>query len=243
MHDDNAPAQNFDNAYGLPVQLIHECIRHVANLIPLSSCVFYLLDPSINDRRSVLMNISSEWDQAYEYKYRFLDPLSSNRFAQSGEKVVCLDDIVPEQALLKSSYYQEFMKPLDYRHVTEMFFRRDGDIIAGLSMQRSESFGEFTSVERELARKLQPFLEYTLNFSYVPKPYPERRTIQERYKLTAREVDVLDLIFAGASNKLIAKRLTVELSTVKSHLQHIFAKTQVSSRTSLLARVRDSIES
>ena len=43
--------------------------------------------------------------------------------------------------------------------------------------------------------------------------------------LTAREVDVLRLIAAGKSNLEIAKDLFVSEATVKTHINHVFAKT------------------
>jgi DNA-binding NarL/FixJ family response regulator len=50
-------------------------------------------------------------------------------------------------------------------------------------------------------------------------------------RLTPRELDVLRLIAAGLSNKQIAARLSVTVATVKTHLEHILQKMQVSDRT------------
>ena len=50
-------------------------------------------------------------------------------------------------------------------------------------------------------------------------------------RLTPREVEVLRLIAAGLSNREIAARLSVTVATVKTHLEHILQKMQVSDRT------------
>jgi len=49
--------------------------------------------------------------------------------------------------------------------------------------------------------------------------------------LTARELDVLRLVASGRSNKQIAADLVISEHTVARHVQNIFAKLDVSSRT------------
>jgi DNA-binding NarL/FixJ family response regulator len=62
-----------------------------------------------------------------------------------------------------------------------------------------------------------PTPAYTRTPSPTPAPTP--------VGLTAREVDVLRLIAAGKSNLEIAKELFVSEATVKTHINHVFAKT------------------
>ncbi len=57
--------------------------------------------------------------------------------------------------------------------------------------------------------------------------------------LSEREVEVLRLVAAGLSNNQIAERLIVTVGTVKRHLNNIFGKLGVGSRTQALVRARE----
>jgi DNA-binding CsgD family transcriptional regulator len=56
--------------------------------------------------------------------------------------------------------------------------------------------------------------------------------------LTAREWDVIRCVDAGRTNEEIARFLSVTPSTVKKHLEHVYTKLGVRTRTAALARLR-----
>jgi len=57
--------------------------------------------------------------------------------------------------------------------------------------------------------------------------------------LTPREVEILSHIATGKSNRLIAKELHLSISTVKTHLEHIFSKLKVGDRTQAAFRAAE----
>jgi LuxR family maltose regulon positive regulatory protein len=57
--------------------------------------------------------------------------------------------------------------------------------------------------------------------------------------LTARELEVLTLLAAGATNPRIARTLVVTLDTVKKHVSHVLAKLGAGNRTEAVARARE----
>jgi len=57
--------------------------------------------------------------------------------------------------------------------------------------------------------------------------------------LSGRELEVLQLLAAGASNQEIARALVVTPGTVKLHVNHILSKLGVKNRTRAILRARD----
>ena len=70
---------------------------------------------------------------------------------------------------------------------------------------------------------------------------PESRAVSStnvREILSTREIEVLQLVSDGLSNRDIAHKLVVTQGTVKKHLEHIYNKLDVRSRTAALARAK-----
>jgi len=66
----------------------------------------------------------------------------------------------------------------------------------------------------------------------------ERLIAGERPVLTRRQSIVMQLIASGLSNKEIARKLNIELSTVKNHVHQILERLQVKSRLEASAQFR-----
>jgi DNA-binding NarL/FixJ family response regulator len=60
---------------------------------------------------------------------------------------------------------------------------------------------------------------------------PQQPASAEQLGLTPRQIDVLRMLVDGRSNKLIARALALSPSTVKTHLEAIFQRLRVNSRT------------
>ncbi|WP_079942038.1 helix-turn-helix transcriptional regulator [Salmonella enterica] len=201
------------------------CLQSIAQLIPLSSAVFYRVNAYLKPEAYVLHNISNSTHQQYLEHFQPLDPLSPSRF---GQQVVTVATMTPGICARHRHYYHEFMLPNHVCDMIEIFIRRGHRIIAGISLMRDIPF---SSEERLRAQAVQPLLGLAIHDS-----------LQEDNNLTsiltAKEREIVGMVCEGASNKLIARQLNISLSTVKTHLRNIFAKTEVVNRTELVSRTR-----
>lgn len=201
------------------------CLQSIAQLIPLSSAVFYRVNAYLKPEAYVLHNISNITHQQYLEHFQPLDPLSPSRF---GQQVITVATMTPGICARHRHYYHEFMLPNHVCDMIEIFIRRGHRIIAGISLMRDIPF---SSEERLRAQAVQPLLGLAIHDS-----------LQEDNDLasilTAKEREIVGMVCEGASNKLIARQLNISLSTVKTHLRNIFAKTEVINRTELVSRTR-----
>ena len=73
----------------------------------------------------------------------------------------------------------------------------------------------------------------------VSGPFELNRANLDRTGLTKREVEVLELLAAGLSNKAVAEKLFVSTSTVKTHVSNVLAKLEAGRRTEAIARAKE----
>jgi LuxR family maltose regulon positive regulatory protein len=141
--------------------------------------------------------------------------------------------------LLLAYVYREWRRPEDALTVLE-------PLLAECEQQQTPGWilqeGAYVVPLLQLAaeRNVQPkFAQMVLQLlsperKIRPIPIPDSSET-----LTVREVEVLQLIIAGASNREISDRLVITEWTVKSHVTKILGKLGVSSRTQAAARVRE----
>jgi len=77
------------------------------------------------------------------------------------------------------------------------------------------------------------------NNKSLPAPRFEKINRHLISQVSEREFDVLKLIYDGKTNHQIAEELFVSVNTVKKHINSVYLKLDVVTRTSAIARLRE----
>lgn len=91
-------------------------------------------------------------------------------------------------------------------------------------------------VSDSVARKLVSTLFRTDSLPGAGREVEEENEAGTGFDFTEREYEIVRLVAKGYSNKAVARELSISLSTVKTHLRHIFKKVGVEDRAQLIIR-------
>lgn len=143
--------------------------------------------------------------------------------------VVMFSDFHSERDRRNSPMYAEFGRPLGIEHEVIVCFAAGGPRrTLRLLFSRGEG-PAFTERDRAVLTLLRPHLQRM----FTTAMHPRARAAD----LTARQREIMSYVAAGDSNRLIGRRLQVSEGTVRKHLENIFERLQVTSRTAAVVQV------
>ncbi len=135
--------------------------------------------------------------------------------------VIRMSDVVPRRKMERFPLYRQAMGPFGIDHAVKVSFASPPAICRAVIVARTDQ--DFTDRECDLLTLLAPHLEAAY------------RRARSAGLLTSREREVLSLVRQGLTNREIAHRLGITSGTVRSHLEHAFAKLGVGTRTAAVA--------
>ena len=71
-----------------------------------------------------------------------------------------------------------------------------------------------------------------------PPPFEQNEKAIRYLKISERELEVLELVAQGLSNKQISDKLFVSVNTTKTHLSHLYEKLDVKRRTQAVEKAK-----
>jgi DNA-binding CsgD family transcriptional regulator len=122
----------------------------------------------------------------------------------------------------------EYLSMIGARHVIQMPLTPAGPVTHRILLWRTGGRG-FSDRERMLLTLVRPHVDA------IHQTRLRRQT--RRGQLTDRQLDLLRHVAAGLDNRQIAQRLAISEATVRKHLENIYTRLEVTSRTAAVAKV------
>jgi DNA-binding CsgD family transcriptional regulator len=149
-----------------------------------------------------------------------------------------ISDFISDRQFRRGGLYAEVCKPLGVRAVMKVFLPTGTATGASLVFDTTRS--RFTDSDRHTLQRLVPDLAQLRRNAHARRTYPALidSTAAARIRLlrlSPRERVVLARAAAGETNTVIAQALFVSPGTVRKHLEHIYDKLEVRTRTEAAA--------
>jgi DNA-binding CsgD family transcriptional regulator/PAS domain-containing protein len=101
----------------------------------------------------------SDWEaRAYREQFFALDPFVN----LPRDKIVALEDIMSDEDLMSSDYYQHYLQPIDLFRILGVDTAEPGGMLARLRVSRRRSEARFGDEERTLLARITPHLRRAL---------------------------------------------------------------------------------
>jgi DNA-binding CsgD family transcriptional regulator len=181
----------------------------------------------VNGRRSVYGlpsgALSAEDRAAFDRHFQE-HPLVRYHGHQGGTDAHRISDSIPFERFRRGALYNDYYRRVRIDHALALpIYVRDG-LLVSFVLNRTRR--DFTDREKLLLDLLRPQLA---------RIYKRTMTLD---RLTARESEVLRWVSCGKSDAQIGAILGISARTVQKHLQHLYEKLGVESRTAAALRVR-----
>ncbi|MBR0798966.1 response regulator transcription factor [Bradyrhizobium jicamae] len=212
---------------GRPDPATTQAIQFARGILEGSATAFYEVDGNLTLNRFVLSsNVPPNFHDQYLAGMNRLDPLHprSARNQPIARLSVALDQCASQEA----ATYRAFAGQCGVADMIEFFFRRNERIVAGMSVLWAPGC-RIPDGSMNIAEKIHDYLEFNLTSRL------SSASDESRYGLTAREMEVVELLCCGRTNREIGECLNIGLATVKTHLIHIFEKLGVETRSAVVA--------
>lgn len=161
-------------------------------------------------------------------------PLVRYHASERGLYAHRISDSVSFARFRGSALYNEYYRPVGLRHAIALPVRLADDELASFVLNRSTS--DFTDRELALLDVLRRPLAHLFQ-RLLPRASALSPQSCSRFALTPREAGVLQWVAAGKTDREVAGLICNSPRTVHKHLQNIYRKLGVETRTAAVMRV------
>jgi DNA-binding CsgD family transcriptional regulator len=207
-----------------------------AELTTLSRC-------NLREARRAVVGVPSTRVRADERaafdRHFFEHPLVRYHAIERGAYTHRITDSLPQREFEKTALYNDYYRRIGITHALAVPLRMDDSELASFVLNRQgrdfddEELALIDAMRRPLARM---FAQADTGRAVVPAIDP---ATTRRHGLTARENEVLGWVAAGKTDRDIAALIGCSPRTVHKHLQRVYAKLGVETRTAAVMRCLD----
>jgi DNA-binding CsgD family transcriptional regulator len=148
-----------------------------------------------------------------------------------------IEDLLPGSAFQRTPLFNDYYRAIRIDHVMAVPIHVDRHVLVSFVVNRSKR--GFSDRDRERVELIRPHLGHLYRLS-AHTAHNDESLAEIETPLTARERDVLSWLGAGKTDKDIAAILAISPRTVQKHLQRIYEKLGVETRTAAVIRAMSS---
>jgi DNA-binding CsgD family transcriptional regulator len=148
-----------------------------------------------------------------------------------------ISDSLPQARFVETALYNDYYRRVGLSHALALPIRLDGhELVSFVLNRRGKDFddGELALLDA-LRRPLARFFDHATTAERKLPTLDDEALA--RWNLTRRETEVLRWVAAGKTDREIAMLLSCSPRTVHKHLQRVYAKLGVETRTAAVMRV------
>ncbi len=229
----------FDQPYPLAF------LARLADLVPCDAITYQELDPHLQHFYSMVeFPLETEAAEGDEDAYWRVAPCPTLGFRERTGRLDAIrtSDLIDRRRYLNLPIYREYFRPAGVDHVIDLGLPSPHPRIRSFVLFREVGASDFSERDRDVLEALRPHL-----YQMEAHAALRRRLVEALAEhdgdgyggicagLTPREREVVELLAQGMTNAEIAATLWVAPSTVKKHLENVYAKTGVGRRAALVA--------
>ncbi|MGH6779237.1 MAG: helix-turn-helix transcriptional regulator [Bradyrhizobium sp.] len=191
----------------------------------------------------VTLNMSDSNLVTYEKYFQFCDPITPA--LQRRRRATAVSEIMPRRLFLRTEFFNDFLAKDGLCYGVNYFAYIGNTNVGDLRIWRDSRRVDFSRRDLELLDMVGPAYANALRRAHLHEGSmnPEivlsaaLEKLSRRHGLTNRERTIYSSVLQGLSDKEIADTCGISLTTVRTHLKHVYEKTGVSSRTRLLSKL------
>ncbi len=189
--------------------------------------------------RGVTWGLSAPLLRLYENDLQYVDPIADKLRTRRGP--IKVSEVFPAKELIRMPFFERFLSSAGLHWGVNLFASNGQTEVGDLRIWRRHNRLDFGAKEMALLSLLRPAIEAafsrgsTSNLS-MSQPPSARPTFLTVTGLSPKEMEIALLVVQGASDKKIAQATNIAVTTVRTHLSHIFHKTNTKDRRQLMRR-------